>query len=260
MITLKVLIEDTTFNPDLECEHGLSLYVETPTLKFIFDCGQSDLAWKNAEKLGVDLKKINFVVISHAHFDHAGGFPALTKFVKPKFIYTGRNFWQEKFSKTADGFKYRGAGFTFQDLARWKIEQKVCDDILQLDNDSWLIGNFQRWYKFETIPEKFVRGENKIADNFDDEICLVLREGDGVAVVVACSHVGILNIVSTVQKRLDLPIKSLIGGVHLLNASDERIEKTFDTLENLGVQSFKLCHCSGDKIRTKFSTGSFLEF
>lgn len=259
MTTIKVLVEDTAANSDLAVEHGLSLYVETAAQKFIFDCGQSGLAWENAAKLGVDLTRINFVVLSHSHYDHAGGFPSLLKIVKPKKIYTGRNFWQEKYSRTAEGFKYRGAGFTFQDLARWNVAQKICDDLLELDVESWLVGNFQRWYKFETIPEKFVRGEEKLPDNFDDEICLVLREGDGVAVVVACSHVGILNIVSTVQKRLDLPVKTLIGGVHLLDADSERIEKTLDLLESFGVKRFALCHCSGDKIRTNFSTGSVLE-
>ena len=131
--------------------------------------------------------------------------------------------------------------------------------MIQLDDDSWLIGNFQRRFNFETIPTKFVRGADKVPDNFDDEICLVLREGGGVAVVVACSHVGILNIVSTVQKKLDLPINSVIGGVHLSGADSARIDKTLTTLENWGVKRFSLCHCSGDDIRTNFSTGSVLE-
>lgn len=251
MISIKVLVEDKVSNTALESEHGFSLYVETPALKFIFDCGQTDLAWKNAAKLGVDLTQINFVVISHSHYDHAGGFPSLLKIVKPKKIYTGKNFWQEKFSKTDDGFKYRGAGFTFQDLAHWKIEQKICDDILELDENSWLAGNFDTRFKV-SIPEKFVRGENKLPDNFDDEICLVLREGDGAAVVVGCSHVGILNIVSTVQRRLDLPIKTVIGGIH----SDDM--KIFARLEDLGVENFYLCHCSGDNLRADFATGSVL--
>lgn len=254
MISLKVLVEDKVLDgSNLESEHGFSLYLETPALKFIFDCGQSDLAWKNAAKLGVDLTKINFVVISHAHYDHAGGFPSLLKIVKPKVIYTGKNFWLEKFSKTDEGFKYRGAGFTFQDLAHWKIEQKICDDILELDKNSWLVGNFDTRHKVK-IPEKFVRGEEKISDNFDDEICLVLREGDGVAVVVGCSHVGILNIVSTVQRRLDLPIKTVIGGIH----SDDM--KIFARLEDFGVENFKLCHCSGEKLRADFAAGSVLKF
>ena len=254
MISLKVLVEDKVLDgSNLESEHGLSLYIETPAQKFIFDCGQTDIAWKNALKMGVDLHGINFVVISHSHYDHAGGFPSLLKRANIKKIYTGRNFWLEKFSKTADGYKYRGAGFTFQDLARWKIEQKICDDILELDENSWLIGNFDTRYKFE-IPEKFVRGEDKVADNFDDEICLVLREGDGVAIVVGCSHVGILNIVSTVQKRLDLPIKTVIVGIH----SDDM--KIFARLEDFGVENFYLCHCTGEKLRADFAAGSVLEF
>ena len=253
MISIKVLVEDKILEgSNLESEHGFSLYVETPAQKFIFDCGQTGLAWKNAAKLGVDLTKINFVVLSHSHYDHAGGFPSLLKIVKPKKIYTGKNFWQEKFSKTDDGFKYRGAGFTFQDLARWKIEQKICDDILELDKNSWLIGNFDTRHKV-LIPEKFVRGENKIPDNFDDEICLVLREGDGAAVVAGCSHVGILNIVATVQRRLDLPIKTVLGGIH----SDDM--KIFARLEDFGVENFYLCHCSGENLRADFATGSTLE-
>ncbi|MBQ7705228.1 MAG: MBL fold metallo-hydrolase [Selenomonadaceae bacterium] len=253
MISLKVLVEDKILDgSNLESEHGLSFYIETPAQKFIFDCGQTDLAWKNALKLGVDLHGINFAVISHAHYDHAGGFPALLKFANLKKIYTGRNFWLEKFSKTEDGYKYRGAGFSFQDLARRQIEQKVCDDILELGKDCWLIGNFDTRYKV-SIPEKFVRGENKIPDNFDDEICLVLREGDGVAVVVGCAHVGILNIVATIQKRLDLPIKTVIGGIH----SDDM--KIFARLEDFGVENFYLCHCTGENLRADFATGSTLK-
>ncbi len=253
MIRLQILVEDKNFNPALAAEHGLSVYVETPALKFIFDCGQTGLAWKNAARLGVDLTKIKFVAISHAHYDHAGGFPELLKIVKPPVIYTGVNFWQEKFSRVNGNYEYKGAGFTFQDLARWWIEQRVCKDLIQLDDGAWLIGNFDRRYKVE-IPAKFVRGENKIPDNFDDEICLVLREGDGAAVVVGCSHVGILNIVATVQKRLDLPVKSVIGGIH----TDDT--KILARLEDFGVERLALCHCSGDNLRADFvSTGSVLE-
>lgn len=92
-MNLQVLIEDTNFkNPALESEHGLSFYIETQNFKFIFDCGQSAATWKNAQKLNIDLSKINFVILSHSHYDHAGGFPSLLKFSAPKTIYTGNNF------------------------------------------------------------------------------------------------------------------------------------------------------------------------
>lgn len=253
MTKLQILIEDKNSNPALESEHGFSVYVETPALKFLFDCGQTGAAFRNAQKLGVDLSKIRFAAISHAHYDHAGGFPELIKTVRLPYIYTGQNFWQEKFSRTDSGYEYKGAGFTFQDLARWRIEQRVCRELVQLDDTAWLIGNFIRRCKVE-IPARFVRGETKTPDNFDDEISLVLREGDGVALVVGCSHVGILNIVATVQQRLDLPVKSVIGGVH----TDDT--KILARLEDFGVERFALCHCSGDNLRADLvSTGRVLE-
>ncbi len=261
MIRLQILIENTSKNcPELESEHGLSIFVETPKKIFLFDCGHTGLAWKNAARLGVDLTQIDFVVLSHAHYDHAGGFPALLNHVVPREIYTGENFWSEKFSRAEGSYKYRGAGFTAADLKNWGVVQKICRDVLEIDENIFLVGNFERRHDFETIPEKFVRGAEKIPDTFDDEICLALREGDGVAVVVGCSHAGILNIVETVRARLNLPIKSVIGGIHLADASDERIAKTLAGLKNFGVGRLALCHCSGEKVRADFlTTGSVLE-
>ena len=258
------LIENTNLkNFALDSEHGISFYIETSEKNFIFDCGQSGLAWKNAEKLNLNLKKINFVVLSHSHYDHAGGFPKLLKYVTPKKIYTGKNFWYEKFSKTDDGYIYRGVGFSADDLKNLGIEQKICRDILQIDENIFFIGNFIRRYKFEIIPKKFVVGENKIQDNFDDEICLAIKSGGEIILIVGCSHAGILNIISTVQERLNLPIKMLIGGVHLLNADENRIDKTLNELKNFDIKNFAFCHCSGEKICKKLNseiltTGSIL--
>ena len=255
---LKILLEDKNFNPALESEHGISIFVESDSLKFLFDCGQTEMTFRNAIKLGVDLSAINFVVISHAHYDHAGGFPALLKYVTPKILYTGIDFWLEKFSRKENNFVYRGAGFTEKNLADWNVEQKICHDVLKLDDKIFLVGNFARRFDFEKIPAKFVRGENKLPDTFSDEICMVIRGNDGLNVIVGCSHVGILNIVSTIAERFNEKIFRVIGGVHLNNADDERIEKTLAELKNFGVRDFKLCHCSGEKICANISTGDII--
>ena len=261
---LKVLIEDKNFKPALASEHGLSFFVEGEQSTFIFDCGHTGLAWKNAVKLDVDLTAINFVVISHSHYDHAGGFPSLLNYFTPKILYTGIDFWIEKFSRADEKFLYKGAGFTAEDLVRWNIQHKICRDVLQLDDKTFLVGKFEQQFDFETIPKKFVRGENKLPDTFSDEICMVLCDAKGLTVMVGCSHVGIANIVSTIAKRFNQPIIRVIGGVHLLNADNERIDKTLHVLKNFGVRDLKLCHCSGEKICGKIdaeilSTGSVFE-
>ena len=261
---LKILIENTKpEGSELTAEHGLSIFVDTGRTKFIFDCGHTGAAFDNAKILGVDLRGINFVALSHSHYDHAGGFPKLLDFAPIEKIYTGENFWQEKFSRTDDGFKYRGCGFDENFLTAQGIEQKICRDVLKLDENAWLVGNFKRRYDFETIPEKFVRGEKKSPDDFSDEIILVLREQSGLAIVTACAHSGILNIVADVRERFALPIHSVIGGLHLTGATQERISRTIDELKILGVKKILPCHCSGEDFMKNFgdriSTGSVIE-
>ena len=250
-VELTVLLENTTRDSRLEAEHGLSMMVETPTTKFIFDCGQSEMTWRNAARLGLDLSTVDLVVLSHSHYDHAGGYRSMP--VKPKILYTGKNFWDEKFSAVDGGYKYRGAGFDQNDLDGWSVRQKICNDRLDIGDGLYLIGKFGRKYPFETIPKKFVRGVDKRPDPFDDEICLAIRGRDGLTVIAGCSHVGILNIVSTVHGRLNYPVVGVVGGIHLANENPARIDATMNELKNLGVKNLRLCHCSG---RSDIATGS----
>lgn len=259
MTTLKILIENT--KPDgskLIAEHGLSFFVETARTKFIFDCGHTGAAFDNAKIMGVDLRGIKFAVLSHSHYDHAGGFPKLLEFAQIEKVFTGENFWQEKFSNEL----YRGCGFDEKFLTARGIRQEICRDVLELDEDTWLIGNFKRRYDFEVIPKKFLRGDKKIPDDFSDEIVLILREGDGVAIVAACAHVGILNIVADVRERFGLPISSVIGGLHLTGVTRERISRTLAELKRFGVKKILPCHCSGEEFMSRFdarlSSGSVI--
>ena len=76
MIYLKItaLIENTTENPDIETEHGLSLYIETQKHRILFDMGQTDMFARNAERLGADISAVDIAVLSHGHYDHGNGF------------------------------------------------------------------------------------------------------------------------------------------------------------------------------------------
>ena len=260
MARLTILIENT--KPEgskLVAEHGLSFLVETGQTRFIFDCGHTGAAFDNAKIMGIDLRGIKLVVLSHSHYDHAGGFPKLLDAAPIEILYTGENFWEPKFSLDS----YRGCGFDETLLTTRGIEQRICRDVIALDDTAWLVGNFKRRYAFETIPKKFLRGDKKILDDFSDEIVLVLREGDGLAIVTACAHVGVLNIVADVRERFARPIVSVIGGLHLSGASPERIAHTLDELKLLGVKKILPCHCSGEVLANnssdRISTGSIIK-
>ena len=73
---LVALVENTAC-ADIAQAHGLSLYIETEKHRILFDAGPDGaLLLSNAEKLGIDLKRVDIAVLSHGHYDHAGGLRA----------------------------------------------------------------------------------------------------------------------------------------------------------------------------------------
>ena len=71
---LTMLIEDgKPAVSGLETEHGLAVLVEADGQLGLFDTGQSDAVCRNAERLGVDLGRLDWIVLSHGHYDHTGG-------------------------------------------------------------------------------------------------------------------------------------------------------------------------------------------
>lgn len=73
-----VLIENTS-KCSLCAEHGLSVYIEYNGMKYLLDTGASDTFSANAHQLGINLADIDIAFLSHAHYDHAGGFETFFK-------------------------------------------------------------------------------------------------------------------------------------------------------------------------------------
>ncbi|MFS8541429.1 MAG: MBL fold metallo-hydrolase [Tissierellales bacterium] len=86
---IKTLVENTALSKNFASEHGLSLYIEANSRKILFDIGASGLFLENAKKLNLDISEVDYLIISHGHFDHGGGqefFCVKTR--KPRYSYT----------------------------------------------------------------------------------------------------------------------------------------------------------------------------
>jgi 7,8-dihydropterin-6-yl-methyl-4-(beta-D-ribofuranosyl)aminobenzene 5'-phosphate synthase len=233
-------------------EHGLSCLIEARGIRFLFDTGATGKFLFNAQLVNKDLGGIDTVVLSHSHFDHSGGFRFAAEQLPVKRLVTGPGFFNPKYSGKVPLISYHGCGFDQDFLASHGISHEVVTDRLELAKGLFVVSGFTRSYPFETIDRKFVRkeGEKIVADDFQDEVALVLENEVSLTLFVGCSHPGILSIVKDVNTRFKKPVTRIIGGAHLNKAPYTRLNMTCKELYRLGVHQTFFCHCSGNVITT----------
>jgi len=249
MLRIVTILENRpSGNNALLAEFGLSFLVQVDKHNILFDCSRDAGASSNANRLNIDLNSIDYTIISHSHFDHAGGYPDFLQKGLRSPLITGVKFWEDKYSHQGETFTYLGCGFSQELLEKYKIEHRICKDMLELFPNCYVMSDFARTHAFEQIPQRFkkVTPQGGVPDDFADEVCLVIDTPKGLVVVVGCSHPGILNILDTIKGRLNKKIYALVGGSHLMAADEGRIAQTVKALEEYGIEIMGLNHCTGE--------------
>lgn len=235
---------------DLHTEHGLSVYIEVDGKNILFDTGQSGNFIDNAEKLGIDLKNLDYVIISHGHYDHSGGLERLIKEINPDIkLYLGKGFFDKKYGLVSeDNYKYIGNPFDESFLKDNNIPFKyINEDITNITENLMIFTNFNRDEDFENTNQTLYIKENGTykKDMFYDEISLGLKTHKGIFVIVGCAHPGIVNILETIYQRTGMDIHGLIGGTHLIEEDEFKINKIIEYLKEKDTKVIGACHCTG---------------
>lgn len=248
-----ILVENT--NSELKSaktEHGLSLLIEAQNQKFLFDFGSSNKFINNSKIMNKKLDDLNFVAISHSHYDHASGFLEYLNEYKVNELVIGNNFFLPKYALNDKVLTYLGCGFDSNIIDENAIRLTEVTNILTITNSMFFMNNFKSLYDFETIPKRFVHGQEDrlVKDNFYDEIAIIIKgkSSKELTFITGCAHAGILSMISQVNSKFNSTVTRVIGGAHLNNASEERLQKTAEELVKLGVKETYFCHCSGNKI------------
>ncbi len=257
MIKITTLIENKlSKDRQLDAEHGISLYIEIDNKKILFDTGQSGNFIENAKKLNIDLNDLDYVVISHSHYDHSGGFEKLVEEYDNNFkLFLGKDFFKEKYSESGDIYRYVGSSFGREYLREKNIKTEYIEEIKHITENTMIITDFKRNPQYENVNETMFIKENGeySLDKFTDEIAIVIDTEKGLVVLVGCSHPGIVNMLDTIIEKTGKKIYSLIGGTHLMKEDDEKINKIIDYLKDNGIKQIGACHCTGRQGETMLS-------
>lgn len=250
------LMENTSPRDCLACEHGLSLLVEGNGMRVLYDTGGSPRFLQNARALWADLADLDAVVFSHGHYDHTGGAAALLEQEQPpRGVWLGRDFFQSRYSQKKDGLMDISALLDAEWVTQAGIPLHVVEEEpVKIGEGLWLVSGFVPEEPVEKPSPKMLRRvEGKLVqDCFEDEVSLVLETSSQLVLVSGCSHVGVLNMCRRVETLFGRQVTTFVGGTHLMDAEDARIEATCRMLRERGIRRLGACHCSGDRAGAYF--------
>jgi 7,8-dihydropterin-6-yl-methyl-4-(beta-D-ribofuranosyl)aminobenzene 5'-phosphate synthase len=248
---VKVLVENSKRNDDFLCEHGLSLYIETQKHKLLFDTGATNLFESNAKTLGVNLKEIDLLILSHGHYDHGGGLGRFLEINHQAKVYIKEDAFLDYYSEIRDSeLKYIGLDKQLKGSQQVVL---VKEDLI-LDEELSLFMNIQgEQYNPTGNKRLFMKQDEAIVnDSFSHEQSLVIHEGDHRILIAGCAHRGIVNIVDHINQRIDRPITHIISGFHMYNHRADKSEDPIIVnnvakhLQKLGCECYT-GHCTGHK-------------
>jgi 7,8-dihydropterin-6-yl-methyl-4-(beta-D-ribofuranosyl)aminobenzene 5'-phosphate synthase len=242
---------DTTM--PIKPEHGISLLIEHGDKTILFDTGASGLFAKNASLMNIDLSKVDFVIISHAHFDHAGGLQTFLEANRTAPILLSSRCRQACYARILFFHKYIGIDASlFADKAD---RFEFFDETLEAAPGIYLIHNTVNEEHKPSGNNMLLVKENGIykRDPFDHELILVIDDVDGAVIFTGCSHNGILNMLASVFREFPgKKIKSVIGGFHLMNPLTKKLSEQHETVAAIGTKLKSLPvgriysgHCTG---------------
>lgn len=230
-------------------EHGSSLLLEADEAKILIDAGQSSAVVSNLSLLGIAPSSLDMAIISHGHYDHAGGlYPVLQHAKKELPVYAHPGIFTPRFSISGGIRQYIGIPYTKDQLTSLGARWNFVEEPFQLTEHLWISGSVPRITGYEQGDTRLVTccGDGDCQDPIQDDMSIYYVRGRDMVVIGGCTHSGLVNTVKhgfaiTGATRL----AGWIGGTHLGPVSPEQQTQTLQQLDDWKPDFVAATHCTG---------------
>lgn len=209
-ISIQIIAENTCIRDNILAQHGISMLIHYNWKKYLFDCGQiKEWLLYNMKSMNIDIKRIDWIIISHDHQDHCGSLPGIISKFKKQAIYITPDFQTKKYSYKNFVYIKKATEIEKNMFLIWPLSSKNNCQEQSIAIDLW-----KKW----------------------------------LVIIVGCSHPWIKNIVSAAQKTTgNKKIMWIIWGLHFIEMSNKEINKQITYLSSLKTQWIIPGHCTGSR-------------
>ncbi|MCU0782901.1 MAG: MBL fold metallo-hydrolase [Verrucomicrobia bacterium] len=247
-ICITTLVENTVHQRGLKAEHGLAFHLQFGRHRVLFDTGQSDLLLHNACLLGLDLRQLDAIALSHGHYDHCGGLKAAWSLSPACRLHLHPAAIAAKFSVNTSG-EARNIGMTddTQEVICACASAVWTRGLTEVVPGLFATGEIPRQTDYEDVEGRFfLDAKCQQPDPLMDDQALFFESREGLVVLFGCAHSGVVNTLLHIERLTGgKRIHAILGGMHLLNASPERLQKTIAALGQRDLRLLVPMHCTG---------------
>ena len=213
---MKILFDNYNYDyPELKSLWGFSAYLEE--YRLLFDTGSNGrVLLENMKALDVAIEEIDYLFVSHSHWDHIGGLDSILELNPDMTLFVPESLSKHLINDLRQLAK--------EVVVITKLPQRLFDNLYT----TGLLG--------DEMPEQ----------------SLVI-DGEKPIVITGCGHFGIENIVNRASQIIGKKIYLAIGGFHLMYSDEEEILETISSLKKEGIEFVSPTHCTGDQAITLFS-------
>jgi 7,8-dihydropterin-6-yl-methyl-4-(beta-D-ribofuranosyl)aminobenzene 5'-phosphate synthase len=251
-IRVTCLVDNTAdLRAGLWAEHGSAFLVERGDSKILFDTGQSgEVLSHNLSVLQKDLSDLSSIVLSHGHYDHAGGLVRALSLAGDVEVVAHPGVFDRRFARSENGEdKDVGIPFSREDLEAG-CRLRLSKGPVEVAPGIFTTGQITRGNGPEPRDARLVVRDEDGAkpDPLLDDMSLVLMGHHGLVVLTGCCHSGLVNTLEHVRITFSDDIRAIVGGTHLARADYTTLqESVMATKERFGVSYVYVGHCTGER-------------